>query len=217
MTGGSTVPLIVGFFVACSRDDSAGAVAAGQAFVRSATCRTTVTERRQQRQRRGGRRRSAAIDAADALRFAGGAAVRRWYLRRRRRQAVRAVARANSPSRADRSAAVHRTSRLRSARCSAEADGVRHVVDSSAEEPISHDRCARRCNASSSHDAGSRHRGGRMFGGVPAAPPRTASPRHDRHVGDLVAPPRTGPLTTGAGVLPGEKPPIEPAIAKTAH
>jgi hypothetical protein len=29
------------------------------------------------------------------------------------------------------------------------------------------------------------------------------------------SPPRTGPLTTGAGVLPGEKPPVEPAIAKT--
>lgn len=51
--------------------------------------------------------------------------------------------------------------------------------------------------------------------GVPAAKPSpnvpTSAPVRPR---TSPSPSRTGPLTTGAGVLPGEKPPVEPDLAK---
>lgn len=52
-------------------------------------------------------------------------------------------------------------------------------------------------------------------GDAPERSPAPSSPRSSASTMSTVSAPRTGPLTTGAGVLPGEKPPVEPAIAKT--
>lgn len=54
---------------------------------------------------------------------------------------------------------------------------------------------------------------GGCSGGRGAAPPRRSPSSAGPSASTST--PRTGPLTTGAGVLPGEKPPVEPAIART--
>lgn len=53
---------------------------------------------------------------------------------------------------------------------------------------------------------------GACSGGAP--PPRPSASTPSAHSPSTSAP-RTGPLLTGAGVLPGETPPVEPEIART--